>query len=403
MRARILFALALTAPAVVAQGLYTDVAAGRDGARTKYALALDLSETAVARSASEQRTYFADESLGAVAGFSFIAQNNNGVYDIGDHVPLIARTRLAGSVPAEAHLRIERDGATAAEADGKQISFNPTEKGAYRLIATIGERTWIETSPIHLETTDGRGFTLPPIELDDTVEARKDITYVAGAEADAAKHKLDLYLPKGKTGFPVLIFIHGGAWRFGDRAQYRALGNRFAKEGIGVAVPSYRLMPGAPHPAQVEDALAAVEWVVSHAAELGGDPKRIYVGGHSAGGHLSAFAALDPRLRGKLRGVIPMSGVYDLSRMAAAFPADKVDPSPMHRIAPGAPPFVVTYCQNDYATLPAQARAFHAALQKAGVRSELVYVPGKNHISEIADIWREDDPTARAVLAFIRR
>jgi acetyl esterase/lipase len=392
----------LLAASAAAQGLYTDVAAGKDGGRAKYVLALDKTDAEVARSTKEQRTYWVEEAAGAPAGFYFIANNNNGVYDIGDRAPMIARTRLMGSVPAAAHLKIVHGGAAVAEADGKQISYTPEEPGEYRLEASIGDRKWIETAPIVLEKVEGRGITLPPMTIADTVEARKDITYIAGLEADAAKHKLDLYLPKGKTGFPVFIFIHGGAWRSGDRSNYPALGNRFAKEGIGVVVPSYRLMPGAPHPAQIEDALAAVEWAVAHVAEFGGDPKRVYLGGHSAGGHLSAYAGLDPRFRGKLKGVIPMSGVYDMTQMQG-FPADKVDPSPIHRIAADAPPFLITYCQNDYPTLPAQARAFHAALVKAGLKAELVYVPGKNHISEIADVWRDDDPTARAILRFIQR
>jgi len=392
-----LLSFVLCAAAALAQGLYTDVPAGKVGGRTKYVLTLDKST-----SPGGDRTYLVDGSLGTPAGFTFAATNNNGVYDIGDHVPMIARTRLVAMVPAPAHLRILQGDKTVAEIDGKRVEFTPTETGAYRVTASIGDKVWIETAPIHLDAVEGRGVNVPPMKIDDTVEARKDITYVAGSEADANKHKLDLYLPKGKTGFPVLIFIHGGAWRSGDRALYPSLGNRFAKEGIGVVVPSYRLMPGAPHPAQIEDALAAVDWVLAHIAEIGGDPKRIYLGGHSAGGHLAAFAGLDPRFRGKLKGVIPMSGVYDLTQMAA-FPSDKVDASPMHRIAVGAAPFLITYCQNDYPTLPAQARAFHTALQKSGIASELVYVPGKNHITEIADIWREDDPTARAVLRFIQR
>jgi len=67
-------------------------------------------------------------------------------------------------------------------------------------------------------------------------------------------------------------------------------------------------------------------------------------------------------------------------------------------VASGALPFTITYCQNDYPTLAAQAKLFDAALRKAGVSSELVYVPGKNHITEIADVWRDDDPTAKAIL-----
>ena len=73
----------------------------------------------------------------------------------------------------------------------------------------------------------------------------------------------------------------------------------------------------------------------------------------------------------------------------------------MHRITAEAPPFLITYCQNDYPALPAEARNFHAALEAGGVSSQLVYIPDKNHISEIVDIWQGDDPTARAILQFM--
>ncbi len=409
MRARILTVCLLagaglaqqTAPArrsLPQLGVYGDYRSGGT-----HVLALANDEAALAQSVREHRTYVAHEELGDPAGFSFIATNNNGVYDIGDRAPMIARTRLVANLPIAAHLRIVHNGATAAEADGVEVSFTPTETGAYHFEASVSKdgemRPWIETAPIYLEAVEGRGITLPPGDLAPSVEARKDIPYVEGAAADANKHKLDLYLPKGKTAFPVLIFIHGGAWRSGDRSNYPALGNRFAKEGIGVVVPSYRLMPGAPHPAQIEDAVAAVDWVVRHIAEYGGDPKRLYLGGHSAGGHLAAYAGLEKRFWPNLKGVLPMSGVYDLTPLPAF--QSGPDGSPMHRIAAGAPPFLITYCQNDYPSLPAEARNFHAALVKAGIRSELVYIPGKNHISEIVDVWRDDDLTARSVLRFI--
>src|SRR5439155_21189470 len=145
-------------------------------------------------------------------------------------------------------------------------------------------------------------------------------TYREGAEEDAGKHKLDIYLPKGKTNAPVLFFIHGGAWRSGDRSNYPPLGNRYARAGYVTVVPSYRLAPKNPHPAQIEDVAAAFAWTVQHIAEHGGDTNRIYVGGHSAGGHLSALLALDDKylkahdLSPKvIRGVLALSGVYNLA------------------------------------------------------------------------------------------
>jgi acetyl esterase/lipase len=368
-------------------------------------LARGLSDAAVRESLRAGRVYVAHDWLCDPTGFSFVANNNNGVYDMGDRVPMIARTRLQANVPVAAHLKILHKGAAVAEAADSQIAFTPTETGVYRLEAWLeidGElRPWIYSNPIYLEAVEGRGITLPSSALAPSVEVKKDIVYMDGAAADANKHKLDLYLPKDAHNAPVLIFIHGGSWRSGDRANYPALGNRFAKEGIAVVVPSYRLMPGAPHPAQVEDATAAVDWVLKNIAQYGGDPNRIYLSGHSAGGHLAAYAGLDRRFWPNLKGVIALSGIYDVSTLAA-FQAGGVDGSPQHRIAAGAPPFLVTYCQNDYPSLPAQARNFDAALRATGDSSELVYIPNKNHITEIVDVWQENDPTAQAILRFLR-
>jgi acetyl esterase/lipase len=369
-------------------------------------LARELTEAAIRESLRAGRVYVAHDWLCDPTGFSFVANNNNGVYDMGDRTPMIARTRLQATLPVAASLKVLHKGAIVAEATDSQIAFTPTEPGAYRLEAWLpidGEmRPWVYSNPIYLEAVEGRGITLPSSAIAATVEVEKDIVYVNGAAADANKHKLDLYLPKDARNFPVLIFIHGGSWRSGDRSNYPALGNRFAKEGIGVVVPSYRLMPGAPHPAQVEDATAAVDWVIHNIAQHGGDPGRIYLSGHSAGGHLAAYAGLDKRFWPNLKGVLALSGVYDVS-MLAGFQTGGVDGSPMHRIAAGAPPFLITYCQNDYPSLPAQARNFHAALKAAGDSAELVYIPGKNHISEIVNVWQENDPTAQAILKFMRR
>jgi acetyl esterase/lipase len=130
--------------------------------------------------------------------------------------------------------------------------------------------------------------------------------------------------------------------------------------------------------------------------------KRIYVSGHSAGGHLAAFVGLNQKFWPHLKGVAALSGVYDVKNIPG-FKEDVANASPMTHIAAGAPPFLITYCQNDYPTLPAQARDFDAALRKAGLSSELVYVPGENHISEIVNVYKDDDLIARSILAFMEK
>jgi acetyl esterase/lipase len=164
----------------------------------------------------------------------------------------------------------------------------------------------------------------------------------------------------------------------------------------------------------MEDAAAAFDWVVRHIEQYGGDPARIYLGGHSSGGHMASLLALDGEYLKKyglspdeIRGVISMSGVYDV-RYVPAFrlagdkgDGDKKDASPLFRVHGGAPRFLVTYCQWDYLTLPKQARDFVAALKKAFVDTKLVYVPGENHITEIISAAKDDSPVLNAILSFV--
>ena len=92
------------------------------------------------------------------------------------------------------------------------------------------------------------------------VETKRDLTYYDGAAADKKKHKLDLYLPKGKTDFPVVLFVHGGGWVFGDKnffGVYEGIGKMFARHGIGAVVTNYRLSPGVKHPEHIKDVARA--------------------------------------------------------------------------------------------------------------------------------------------------
>jgi acetyl esterase/lipase len=253
---------------------------------------------------------------------------------------------------------------------------------------------------------------LPSNEISTSVELKKDIAYTT---TGLPKHQLDIYQPKNSNGAPVFVFLHGGAWKSGDRSLYIALGNRFAKAGILTVVPSYRLAPKNPHPAQIEDAAAAFAWTVRNIANYGGDTNRIYVGGHSAGGHLAALLTLNPTFLKKqgispkvIRGVVALSGVYDLlafDSQESVFSRDEAtrkDASPFYHIAPTAPPFLVSFCQWDYPSLPDQAKRFNAALREAGVSSELVFVPRESHISEMVSVPKTGDPTAEAVINFIK-
>jgi len=381
-------------------------------------LARELTEPEVRQALRDGHVYVSHDWLCDPTGFAFGAANNLGVFPMGDTAVMTGSTRVVGLTPLPAKLKLIHHGAVVQETTGTNLTFVAKEPGAYRLEAWLtvdGEdRPWIYSNPVFLRVPSLLDLRLPSRELSSNVEMKPDLEYTDGQPADANKHKLDLYLPKDKKLAPVFLFIHGGAWRSGDRAQYLPLGNRFAKEGILTVVPSYRLAPKNAHPAQIEDVAAAFAWTVRHVAEYGGDTNRIYVGGHSAGGHLAALLTLDPRYlqahqvsAKSIRGTIALSGVYDLAEgdsQASVFGKDKQvrrDASPLFHVKKPAPPFLVSYCQWDYPTLPAQARLFHAALRKAGVEAQLVFVPREGHISEMISITRDDDPTAKAILQFV--
>lgn len=383
---------------------------------TTHVLAKDLTPDQILDSLKQGHVYVAHDWLCDPTGFRFFADNNFGVFEMGDTVGtgLIAgATKITATVSVPAELKLIRNGVVVMEASGTKLDYVVKDQGAYRLEAWLevdGEaRPWIFSNPLYVR--DPWGLRLPAADTPPGVQVHRDITYTGGEPRDEGKHKLDLYIPAGKQNAPVLVFFHGGSWSTGDRGLYIALGNRLARAGIAVAIPSYRLMPRKPHPAQMEDAAAAFDWVYRHIQQYGGDAKRIYVMGHSSGGHLAALLALDGVYLKKydlspdqIRGVVAMSGVYDV-RNVPAFrvdgDGDKKDASPVFHVHEGAPRFLISYCQWDYLTLPKQARDFAAALKKSFVDTKLVYIPRDNHIAEIINVAKDDGLMLNAILNFV--
>ncbi|HEU0008427.1 MAG TPA: alpha/beta fold hydrolase [Verrucomicrobiae bacterium] len=381
-------------------------------------LAKELTEPEVRQALREGHCYVSHDWLADPSSFEFGAVNNYGVYPMGDKAPLIDGTRLVALTPVPASLKLVHGGAVIAQAKGTNLTFKAKKPGAYRVEAWLEvageERPWIYSNPVYLEEQSIFSLRLPNAVDAPGVEVKKDIPYVTAEPAAEPKHRLDLYVPKADGLAPVFLFVHGGAWRFGDKALYPPVGHRFAKEGILTVIPSYRLAPKNPWPAQAEDTAAALAWTVSHVAAYGGDTNRIFIGGHSAGGHLTSLITFNERFLkpygltpALIRGVISLSGVYNLDMgdaLASVFGVDpevRRDASPQFFVKSPAPPFLVTYCEWDYPMLPAQARMFDAALRRSGVKSELYYTPKENHIMEMVAFTHDEDPTAKRIARFI--
>jgi acetyl esterase/lipase len=399
----VLFARTHLPPAKVTKDL-TDAYTAAFRHATTHILATELTPAAIQASLTAGHAYAAHDWLCDPTGMAFIAQSYFGVFEMGDtvaHNPLTGAVTMSARFPVPATIKLLRDNIVVAEAHDWKLDYIVRDSGAYRVEALLSidgeERPWVFTNSIKVgPVTD---VTLPLPQISPGVEMLAGISYTEGAPEDADKHKLDLYLPKDKKNFPVLMFLHGGSWRSGDRSAYVALGDRLARAGIGVAIPSYRLMPQNPHPAQIDDAAAAFAWVVQNVAQYGGDASRIYLSGHSAGAHLAALLALDEKYLGKfalprtsIHGVIAMSGIYDVDKLdtfLVAANTDKHDASPVAHAHSGSPFFLISYCQWDYFGLPKQARDFTRALKRNFVGAELLYVPGENHISEVIGLAQD--------------
>jgi len=409
---------------LVIKGVAFDHHALRFGQMSTHILARELTAPAVLEALQAGRTYVAYDWLADPTGFTFVAIHNLGVFAMGDSAPasrLIGggNTLVVGSaVPA--HLKLIHEGKVVAETNATRLDFEAEKPGAYRVEAWLTvdgeERPWILSNPIYLDNSMLASAKIPPSETPAGVEVKRAIVYTDAPTPDPNKHKLDVFRPINATNAPVFFFIHGGAWQMGDRTQHFPVGNRFAKDGFVTVLPSYRLAPKSPHPAQIEDCAAALAWTVREIGKYGGDTNRIFIGGHSAGAHLAALLALDDQqlaryeLSTKLvKGVIGLSGVYDLNligeSMSSVFGRDRAvrqAASPITYAHSPAPPFLLTYCQYDYFSLPAQAKLFHAALQRAGVKSELLYLPGENHVAEVFSLCVDGDPTSAAMDKFMR-
>jgi arylformamidase len=142
------------------------------------------------------------------------------------------------------------------------------------------------------------------------------------AYGDAPGERLDIFRGPGDGASPVQIYIHGGYWISNDKSDCSYVARGFVGAGFTTVVINYDLVPVVRIGAQVAQCRAAIAWVAANIADYGGDPARIYVTGHSAGGHLAVMSLLD---RAPVRGVTSLSGLYDLEPVRCCFMQEKLN------------------------------------------------------------------------------
>jgi acetyl esterase/lipase len=261
------------------------------------------------------------------------------------------------------------------------------------------------------------------IEIVDTL----DVRYANLQGVDPKFLSLDIHAPKGVKGAPVVIYVHGGYWKAGDKANKGNLPQFFCGRGFVFVSVNYRLAPAAQHPSLIQDVARAVAWVHDHIARHGGDPSQILLTGHSAGAHLVALLGTDAKRLGELskplsilRAVIPLdSAAMDIrdvtandrradSPYRAAFgdePAGWADASPLVHAAKGKglPPFQMVVAYGPAIVNKKKGvDDFAAALRKAGARAEVVDASSlREHQSVMTEFGAADDPVSAVVLEFI--
>ncbi|MCG6534782.1 MAG: alpha/beta hydrolase [Syntrophales bacterium LBB04] len=261
----------------------------------------------------------------------------------------------------------------------------------------------------------------------DGVKRANDLAY-----GPNERHRLDVYEPAERSAqpMPVLIFIHGGGFVAGNKSFpsspfYDNIGYYFSRRGIVTVNATYRLAPQNPWPAGAQDVGAVVKWVRDNAGKYGGDSRRIFLMGHSAGAaHVAAYAfmkELQPKEGTGLAGIILVSGAYDpLLEDVARKTFTGGAPSKPNQAYYGTdtklyaerstllnlagPPIrsMIVYAELDMLMMQVEAGALFTALcRRGGECPELLWLRDHDHMSEVYAINTPDESLSKPVFDFI--
>lgn len=241
-----------------------------------------------------------------------------------------------------------------------------------------------------------------PVDLINALTPRSTFSLTSGiAYGEGARHMLDVYqpakqarrMPKDGQRPPIIVFFYGGSWQSGNRSDYLFVGEALASRGFVVVVPDYRTYPETIFPGFIDDGAAAVRWAHDHASELGADPSRLFLMGHSAGAQIIALLATDAHFlaarqmsKKDIAGVIGLAGPYDFLPLRDAtlkriFPeAQRTASQPIHFVRGDEPPMWLGVGKADMIVDPGNTTRFAARLQASGDKVEVRRYPGIGHI-----------------------
>ncbi len=258
------------------------------------------------------------------------------------------------------------------------------------------------------------------------VARSKNITYLsADSPHNKVAQKLNVFAPQKRTSLKeVFIFIHGGNWNSGKKSMYSFLGNRMARKDVVTVIIDYPKSPLATYDEMATDAAKAVKWVKENIEQYGGDPGKIFISGHSAGGHLAALITVRNEYFDKMDIASPIKGAILIDAAGLDmygylqkenFPEGNTylqtfttspdtwkAASPLYHLHGGMPPFLIYRGGRTYPSIEDSNEKMVAALRAIGYDPGYQILKGKKHVPMITQFLNSGNKRYKEIIAFMR-
>lgn len=270
---------------------------------------------------------------------------------------------------------------------------------------------------VQLDMTGAMADVIPYLEFCavQSRRVREAIDHLADVRVGSRdEERLDAF-PARQPRSPIVVFVHGGWWMSNTRKHRSYLAHPLLAHGFAAIISDYALCPKVRIPDISAATRAAVAWAFEHAAEINGDPDRIFVVGHSAGGQQAGMMAVtDWRACGLpsdvVKGAVPMSGIFDMRVIRRSYlqpyvqltGETELSESPLFHIPETAPPVRAMVGGEESVEFHRQARLFVAAYSAKGHRADYVPVAGEDHATYLASMGDPDSQTCQLVVDFLR-
>jgi acetyl esterase/lipase len=254
----------------------------------------------------------------------------------------------------------------------------------------------------------------------------KNIPYLpADSVTNKVARRLDIYAPRIKdTPTDVFVFIHGGNWSSGTKSLYSFLGSRMARKGVLTVIIEYPLSPEANYQQMASASAKAVQWIKENINQYGGNADRIFVSGHSAGGHLAALISIRPEyfdslaMPNPIKGLIlidaaglDMYGYLKEEKLEATHPFLQTfsrnediwkQASPLYFLHAGMPPMLILMGEKTYPSIERSTVKFIAALKEKQANYTYQIIKGKKHKAMITQFLYSKNPRYGQIIGFMQ-